>query len=78
MNTKGFRHFQGFRRRINVFIHRAGQGADATVFDMTGNGLHRLEITGGRNRKAHFHYIHAQAFQRQSDLQFFFHRQTGF
>ena len=77
MDAKGFGDPQGFACGIDILGQGAGEGADPAVLDVTGYGLHRLKITGGRDREAHFHDVDTESFQRLGNLQLLLDRQAG-
>ena len=77
MDTELVGDFERLGGGEDIFFQGAGEGADPAVFDVARYGLHRLEVTGRGDRKAHLHDIHPQPFQRQCDLQLLFDRQAG-
>ncbi len=54
----------------NVLFHRPGQAADSRAAHGGGHSLHRLEIAGAGDGKTGLDDVHAQFFERQSDLDF--------
>ncbi|MNS02265.1 hypothetical protein D3C72_335710 [compost metagenome] len=77
MDAEGFGDPQGFTGGIDVLGQGAGEGADPAVLDVAGYGLHRLKITGGGDREAHFHDVDTESFQRLGNLQLLLDRQAG-
>src|SRR5438552_3549746 len=69
VNARLGRVFDGFGGPIDVGDVAAGQAANGRPLDLPGDGLHRLEITGGRDGEARFDDVHSQVFERVRDLE---------
>ena len=58
-----------FAGAVDVGVVAAGQAADDRPAHFAGDGLHRLEIAGRRDREAGLDDVHAQVRKRVGDLQ---------
>ncbi len=77
MDAKRLGDPQGFASGVDILGQGAGEGADPAVFDVAGDGLHRLKIAGRRDREAHLHDVDTEPFQCLGDLQLLLDCQTG-
>src|SRR5579864_9314932 len=71
MNARTGRMLQRFPRSLDVGATGARQSRDDRAPDDTGNGLDRLKIPVGRDRKPSFDHIHSQAVELQSQPHLF-------
>ena len=68
--------FHSVATGVNIFRHATGKAAGNSMFEAFRDGLNRLKVSLGRNRKSCLNDVNSQLIKRHGNLQFLLRTQT--